>query len=161
MVDAGARGQTATQINRVLRAPSAAALAASNATLAARLAAATKPPSPLILRMPKLHLTTQTNLVQVLSTLGMPIAFSGGADFSGITAKPSLAIGTVEHATDISVDEQGTVAAAATAVGLSGAEAPPARTVNLTIDHPFLLFLRDHQTSAILFAARESDPTRS
>jgi serpin B len=118
-------------------------------------------PTRVRLRMPKLHLTIHTDLVQPLSTLGMPIAFSDGADFSGITSKVPLKIGAVEHGADIRVDEQGTVAAAATGISIVATAVAPSRATNLTLDHPFLLFLRDERTGAILFAARVADPTQA
>jgi serpin B len=118
-------------------------------------------PTRVHLRMPKLHLKTHIDLVSVLSALGMPIAFSTAADFSGITASPPLAIGAVQHAADIAVDEQGTVAAAATGISIVATAVAPSKTTTFVVDHPFLLFLRDDQTGAILFTARVSDPTQS
>jgi serpin B len=118
-------------------------------------------PTRVHLRMPKLHLKTHIDLVSVLSALGMPIAFSTAADFSGITASPPLAIGAVQHAADIAVDEQGTVAAAATGISAIATAVAPSKTTTFVVDHPFLLFLRDDRTGAILFTARVSDPTQS
>jgi serpin B len=111
--------------------------------------------------LPKFHLTVHTDLVPALASLGMPVAFSARADFSGITTAVPLAIGTVQHGAEVRVDEQGTVAAAATgAAVIATAVAPvPAPTVN--VNHPFLLFLRDRATGAVLFAGRVNDPTAS
>jgi serpin B len=112
------------------------------------------------LRMPRFHVHWRAKLNDVLAALGMPLAFSDMADFSGITAQMSLKIQAVEHAADLKVDEQGTVAAAATGISFmhtSGFGGPVRR---LTLDHPFLLFLRDDQTGAILFAARVADPSQ-
>jgi serpin B len=113
------------------------------------------------LQMPKLHLTVHADLVHALSTLGMPIAFTDNADFSGITARVPLKIGAVEHGADLTVDEQGTVATAATGVSFLPTAVAPSAATNLTLNHPFLLFLRDDRSGAILFAGRVSDPTRS
>jgi serine protease inhibitor len=109
------------------------------------------------LRIPRLALSVHADLRPALSALGMPVAFSTGADFTGIAARPPLAIQAVEHAAVLKVDEAGTVAAAATGISIAPtAIAVPVRA--LTLDHPFLLFLRDRSTGAILFAARVDNP---
>lgn len=118
-------------------------------------------PTRVRLLMPRLHLTTHADLLAALSALGMPLAFSDHADFSAITAKLPLKIGAIEHGADLTLDEQGTVAAAATGVTFLPTAVAPVAAVNLTLDHPFLLFLRDQQTGAILFAGRITDPSRS
>jgi serpin B len=89
----------------------------------------------------------------------MPVAFSDGADFSAITAPTSLKIAAVEHAATLKVDEAGTVAAAATGISLEPTAAPVlGNVVSLRLNRPFLLFLRDDATGAVLFAARVNDP---
>ncbi|HWF23840.1 MAG TPA: serpin family protein [Solirubrobacteraceae bacterium] len=105
------------------------------------------------LRVPRFELKFDTALNAVLSHLGMPIAFTNGANFSGITAPTQLKIAAVEHAADLKVDEQGTVAAAATGIGLVPTSIMVGPTTRLTLDHPFLAFLRDDATGAILFVA--------
>jgi serpin B len=110
------------------------------------------------LHVPKFHLTFDTELSPVLSALGMPVAFSDAADFSGITARTSLKISAVEHAADLQVDEAGTVAAAATGIGLEPTAVAPEPATSLTIDHPFLALLRDDATGAILFVAQVTNP---
>jgi len=111
------------------------------------------------LRMPKLHLHTQTALNGPLADLGMTDAFGGSANFSGITTKAPLQISLVEHAADLKVDEQGTVAAAASGiVGPTAIARPPGRPVTLNVDHPYLLLLRDDASGAILFVARVANP---
>jgi serpin B len=117
-------------------------------------------PTPVDLRMPRFHLAAHQGLVPALAALGMPLAFSDAADFSGITARPSLKISQVEHAADLVVDEHGTVATAATGIAFVPTSAP-ARPTKLTLDHPFLLFVRDTHCGAILFAARVTDPSRT
>jgi serpin B len=112
------------------------------------------------LRMPKFHVLAHDDLVPALSALGMPVAFSDRADFSGITTEVPLKIGAVQHAADLRVDEQGTIAAAATGLSMGATSAVPQPAVDVTLDHPFLLFLRDDATGAILFAGRITDPTR-
>jgi serpin B len=110
------------------------------------------------LRMPKLQLTLHTDLVEALSSLGMPAAFTDAADFSGITKQRSLKIAAVEHGADLNVDEAGTVAAAATGISLEPTAIRRGPAIGVTLNHPYLLFLRDDSTGAILFAARVADP---
>lgn len=112
------------------------------------------------LRMPRFHLHGHAELNDVLGMLGMPLAFTDGANFSRITRQMSLKIQAVEHGADLTVDEQGTVAAAATGISLEPTSAPGGPLRRLALDHPFLLFLRDDNSGAILFAGRVADPSQ-
>jgi serine protease inhibitor len=124
-------------------------------------------PYSLSLFMPRFSIDTHAQLKELLAGLGMPDAFSAGtADFSGIHrstgAGDSLYIGNVIHQANIDVDEKGTEAAAATAIGMDtgGCTGPePAKTVTFRLDHPFFFALRDLETGAILFAGRVVDPS--
>jgi serpin B len=115
-------------------------------------------PKRLDLHVPKFHLTFDAELSPVLSALGMPVAFTDAADFSGIADHTTLKISAVEHAADLQVDEAGTVAAAATGIGLEPTAIAPMPATSLTLDHPFLAILRDDATWAILFVAQVTDP---
>jgi serpin B len=88
----------------------------------------------------------------------MQTAFGGEADFSGMTKEERLFISDVIHEAYIAVDEEGTEAAAATAVVMR-ATAMPMNPVELTIDRPFLFAIRDRETGALLFLGRVTDPT--
>jgi serpin B len=110
------------------------------------------------LHLPRFELKFDTSLNAVLSHLGMPIAFTNAANFSGITGQVSLKIAAVEHAADLKVDEQGTVAAAATGISVEPTAVPVGPTTALKLDHPFLAFLRDDATGAILFVAQVTNP---
>lgn len=112
------------------------------------------------LSLPRFHLNTRTNLNEALRSLGMTIALSDSANFSGITAAESLKIGVVEHAADFAVDEKGSVAAAATAVGVVPTSAPvvPRDAVEFNANRPFLFFVREDSTGAVVFAGRLADP---
>jgi serpin B len=68
------------------------------------------------LTMPKFEFDSEFSLKDTLAGMGMPIAFSGAADFSGMTGSPDLYIDAVLHKAFVSLDEAGTEAAAATAV---------------------------------------------
>jgi serpin B len=116
---------------------------------------------PVELSLPLFHLNRRTNLVEPLKALGMKLPFTEAANFSRIAAGVPLQIGAVEHVADLAVDEEGTVAAAATGVAVTVTSAsPPLRgAVSFDADRPFLFFLRDDSTGAVLFAGRVVDPT--
>jgi serpin B len=111
------------------------------------------------LRMPKFEFRKQAALKKVLSDLGMPIAFDpDAADFSAMgPAGKDLYIQDVLHEGFITVDEDGTEAAAATAV-VVGIVSAPQLNVELTVDRPFVFLIRDDVTGAILFMGRVADP---
>jgi serpin B len=109
--------------------------------------------------LPKFEFRTQTLLKPLLAELGMTDAFDGTlADFSGMTTEERLLISDVIHEAYIAVDEEGTEAAAATAVVMR-ATAAPSDVVDLRIDRPFLFALQDRATGAVLFMGRVADPT--
>lgn len=112
------------------------------------------------LTFPKFEFRTQASLKDPLIELGMPIAFEGGrADFSAMSSEGrDLYIQDVIHEAFIAVDEDGTEAAAATAV-IVGETAAPIKTVTLKVDRPFIFAIRDNDTGAILFLGRVLDPT--
>ncbi len=112
------------------------------------------------LTLPRFHLDTEASLNSALEALGMKLPFSEGADFSGITSAAPLHVGEVRHVADIKVDEEGTEAAAATGVTVEVESAPawPQPIVTFKADHPFLFFVRDDKTGAVLFAGRLTNP---
>jgi serpin B len=91
----------------------------------------------------------------------MTAAFGPLANFSGITTDMPLQISLVEHAADLMVDEQGTVAAATTGINMTPTSAPGPATATVNLDHPYLLLLRDDASGAILFVARVANPDAS
>jgi serpin B len=114
-------------------------------------------PTEVALTMPRFEFDSEFSLKDTLAEMGMPIAFSGGADFSGMTGNRELSISDVVHKAFVAVDEAGTEAAAATAVimELTAAPEPP---VEVTIDRPFIFLIRDIETGAILFVGRVMNP---
>ena len=112
-----------------------------------------------MLGFPRFEFRTQAQLKPALSELGMPIAFTADADFSAMSSQgDDLLIQDVVHEAFISVDEEGTEAAAATAV-VVGTTSAPADPVDLTVDRPFIFLIHDAETGAILFLGRVLDPT--
>ena len=111
------------------------------------------------LALPKFRLETALDLIPVLRRLGVTQAFTASADFGGITDAVRLAVSAVAHKAYIDVDEQGTEAAAATAVSfrpLAAFRAPPAVTV--TVDRPFLFAIVHMPTGLPLFLGQVSHP---
>jgi len=106
--------------------------------------------------LPKFKMSSEFNLKEVLSNMGMPLAFiDGAANFSGINDKERLAISEVVHKAFVDVNEEGTEAAAATAVIVATrGGAPP----SFLADHPFLFLIRDNQSGSILFIGRVVNP---
>jgi serpin B len=109
------------------------------------------------LTMPKFEFESDFNLSDTLQTMGMTDAFSNNADFSGITDKADLAISDVIHKAFISVDEEGTEAAAATAVIMSET-AMPIEIGDVNINHSFIFLIRDIETNSTLFVGRVMNP---
>lgn len=106
--------------------------------------------------LPRFGLTSRFDLSKTLEAMGMTDAFSGAkADFSGMTGRRDLFIGMVIHQARVDLNEEGTEAAAATAVKMKRG-APPAAFV---ADHPFLFLIRDWHSGSILFLGRVMNPT--
>ncbi len=95
------------------------------------------------------------SLKKALAARGMTDAFDAKkADLLGMTTGERLHISDVIHQAFVSVDESGTEAAAATAVIAVGGTAVEPDPIQLTMDRPFLFFVRDNATGAILFLGR-------
>ena len=109
------------------------------------------------LQMPKFEFESEFSLKKTLTAMGMPVAFSANADFSGMTGEKDLFISDVIHKAFVSVDEAGTEAAAATAV-IMELTAMPETPVEVTLDRPFIFLIRDIETGAILFVGRVMNP---
>ena len=110
------------------------------------------------LTIPKFEFESGFSLVDVLAAMGMPAAFSDGADFSGMTGDRALTITDVIHKAFVLVDETGTEAAAATAV-IVAELAMPEEPIEFTADRPFIFLIRDIETGTILFVGRVVDPS--
>jgi serpin B len=109
--------------------------------------------------LPRFKLENDYDLTGVLPPMGMPLAFTSRADFGAISDKP-LFISFVKQKTYVAVNEQGTEAAAVTAIAAPGAapvliEPPP---FHFVVDRPFFMAIRERQTGLILFLGAISDP---
>jgi serpin B len=111
-----------------------------------------------VVSLPRFKVETEFRLKPVLCSLGAEPGFSDDADFGGIGEEP-LKIAEVVHKAFVEVNEEGTEAAAATAVGMlfCGIRVLPPPKV-FKADHPFLFFIRDRRTNAVLFSGRLLDP---
>ena len=108
--------------------------------------------------LPRFKLDFPFRLDDTLRAMGLTDAFTDRADFSGMDASRELYIGAVLHKAFVAVNEQGTEAAAATAVVMQTKMMafPP---VVFRADHPFLFLIREHATGSILFIGRMYDPS--
>ena len=109
------------------------------------------------LSLPRWTFLTATLLNDALQALGMRTAFSGNADFGGMTTEMDLAVAAVLHQVFVAVDEDGTEAAAATAVVVDETSAM-LPDVSVVVDRPFLFVIHDVEHGTPLFVGRVVDP---
>lgn len=112
--------------------------------------------------MPKFKIEAEYDLKPQMKELGVELAFDPDyADLSGIAdVKPNnLYIGFATHKAFVDVNEEGTEAAAATAIGVELSSAPTNPTI-FRADHPFVFLIKDNETGLILFMGRVSDPSQ-
>ncbi len=107
--------------------------------------------------MPRFEYEFGFGLKEALSMLGMRVAFSSEADFSGMNRKRDLFIQDVIHKAFVSVDEAGTKAGAATAVIMTTKFAP-ALAVEMNVDRPFIFLIRHIATKSVVFLGRVLHP---
>jgi serpin B len=119
-------------------------------------------PTRIHLRLPRFKLRLSLQVGALLQKMGLRAAFDQRrADFSGITDDPDgLVVSEVVHEACVEVDENGTEAAAATAIVFlaGGIEEPEPDPILFTVDRPFIFLIRDDATGAILFMGRMTDP---
>jgi serpin B len=105
---------------------------------------------------PKFKFTQATRLSTILKSMGMQQAFSPAADFSNMTKAESLYISAVVHKAFVEVNEEGTEAAAATAVVASRESIQ--ETLSFNANRPFVFVIRDNASGSVLFMGRVSNP---
>jgi serpin B len=109
----------------------------------------------ILIGLPRFKLEYSIELNDALKALGMEIAFQEGADFSAMT--PSrLRIDLVKHKTFVEVNEEGTEAAAVTGVAITRGISD--EMIEMIVDRPFFLVIRDNQTGTILFMGSIVEP---
>lgn len=110
------------------------------------------------LTMPRFEFTRSMPLSDILVSMGMKTAFGSEANFRGMTGDLDLFISQVLHKAYVKVDEEGTEAAAATAVVMN-LTAMPAPPVEMKVNRPFIFLIQDGTTGSILFMGRVNDPS--
>jgi serine protease inhibitor len=108
--------------------------------------------------LPKFRAESQFSLRDALSQMGMPDAFTGAADFSGIDDRRDLTLSDVLHKAFVDVSEEGTEAAAATGGTVTFVAMLNAPRKVFRADHPFAFLIRDAQSGVILFEGRLATP---
>lgn len=116
------------------------------------------------LSLPRFRAEYGVNLRETLQQMGMEMAFDPyAANFTGmISPGPNLQayIGQIQHRAVMEVNEQGTVAAAATMVGMAAGSAPPTDPVKMNVNRPFMVAVVDEATDAWVFAGSIYNPDR-
>lgn len=115
------------------------------------------PVSEIDIKMPKFKDEYKIKLNDVLSAMGMEVAFKPSADFSGINGSGGIWIDYVQHNTFIDVSEKGTEAAAATVVAIIEMAMP--ETLQFNVNRPFIYAITEKETGAILFIGKIVKPT--
>ncbi len=110
--------------------------------------------------LPRFTFSSGFSLNGALAALGMPTAFTDGADFSGMDGSKNLYIQKAFHKAFVEVNEEGTEAAAATAIAMGVKSMPMFDVAVFRADRPFLFFIEDPKTDLILFMGRVEDPTK-
>ena len=110
------------------------------------------------IKLPKLKYEYEITLNDVLTDMGMGIAFTGGADFTGINRNGELNIDYVKHKTFIEVNEEGTEAAAVTVVAIERTSVGGPEKVPFFVNRPFMYAITEKSTSAVLFMGTVKNP---
>ncbi|QQE64593.1 proteinase inhibitor I4 serpin [Leptolyngbya sp. BL0902] len=112
-----------------------------------------------LVQIPRFTTAYEADLIPALTRLGMGVAFTDAADFSGLTSL-SAAINQVRHKTTLEVTESGAEASAATVIGImpTSIMVDPEPPFALRVDRPFLVALRDRPTGVLLFVGTIADP---
>ncbi|MCX5783753.1 MAG: serpin family protein, partial [Elusimicrobia bacterium] len=117
--------------------------------------------------LPRFKFKTNYYMAEDLKGMGMPTAFKPGADFggeadfSGMTGDKKLSIDKVIHQAYVEVNEEGTEAAAVTAIAGEHFTSVLSKPIKVfRADHPFIFLIQEKETGIIIFMGRVSDPTR-
>lgn len=111
-----------------------------------------------VVTVPRFKMTWESRMEKAMAEMGMPLAFSDAADFSGMTGQRDLFVSAVVHKAFVDVNEEGTEAAAATGVVMALTSAAVSRPPVFRADHPFLFLIRDRRSDSILFMGRVANP---
>jgi serpin B len=112
------------------------------------------------IRFPKFKYGYEINLNDVLTEMGMGVAFTSAADFTGINRSGSLNIDYVKHKSFIEVNEEGTEAAAVTIVAIERNSVEPQK-IPFYVNRPFFYAITEKSTGAVLFMGTVKNPLKS
>lgn len=115
-------------------------------------------PTYVAVELPRFDAGSVIGLGSALQSLGVVTPFTTGADFSPMSTEEDLFLSAVVHAANITVDERGAEAAAATAAVMEATSAPVDDPIEVVVDRPFLFAIRDVPTGTLLFLGRITDP---
>ncbi len=115
-------------------------------------------PDSVTLQFPKFKLEYEIKLNDVLAALGMGIAFTGAADFTGMYKPGGLWIDYVKHKTFVEVNEEGTEAAAVTVVAIDESLGGPEPPKFMRVDRPFVFVIRENHSGTLLFMGKIVEP---
>lgn len=110
------------------------------------------------IKIPRFKLEYETELIPVLSALGMENAFTDRANFAGLSSVP-VQIDQVKHKTFVEVNEEGTEAAAVTAIGIRATSIMPTERFDMVVNRPFFCAIRDNHTGTVLFMGAIAEPS--
>lgn len=112
------------------------------------------------LSIPKFNIESEFEMSKVLSEMGMKVAFTNTANFTGMSKKNDLKIDKVIHKAKIGIDEKGTEAAAATAVVMvrKTSISNKLKLVEFKADRPFIFLLKENKNNSILFMGKVVKP---
>ena len=110
--------------------------------------------------LPRFKFETKYMMKNQLADMGMPLAFTDAADFSGMTGGRDLMIADVIHQAFVEVNEEGTEAAAATGVVMMPTSAGPVDKTIFRADKPFVFIIQENETGSILFKGQVNDPSQ-
>jgi len=113
-------------------------------------------PSLVDVQLPKFRFSYEKKLNEMLTSMGMGIAFSDYANFGGINPEERLCISKVKHKTFVEVNEEGTEAAAVTSVEIILTSLP--QTIDFNVNRPFVFAIREKYTNAIMFIGVVEEP---
>ena len=105
--------------------------------------------------LPKFKISSEFDLKNTLTNMGLPLIFSKTGDLSGINGNKGLWISTILHKAFVEVNEQGTEAGAAT---MGGGTRGKVKEVIFRVDRPFIFLIRDIESNSILFLGRVVNP---
>ncbi|MBW6535390.1 MAG: serpin family protein [Mariniphaga sp.] len=110
------------------------------------------------IKLPKFKYEYEIMLNDVLTEMGMGIAFTGGADFTGINRNGELNIDYVKHKSFIEVNEEGTEAAAVTVVAIERTSVGGPQKVPFVVNRPFFYAITEKSTGTVLFMGTVKNP---